>query len=272
MFFQPTLRVARLALKLTPAIARVAIGQVTAHVNASAHVPRVLPALTTSVRFATTATKTKASKKSATKPKPKSKPKSKSKPKPKAKKPVKKPVKKVKAKPAKWPIRPRTVWSMFLIENMKHRGQLSFGEAIKNAKSEYEQLTSTQLTALQEAVKKDKVRYDDEVVAFYKEHGVNGVAKTRRATKTKTGIKTGLDFRHPEKPKKPINAYGFFLQDTTHAPPYTPGTPIGERGKELATAYKALPAGVKEHYAELAASARETYAAQMVHFNAKFGL
>ncbi|KAJ8098380.1 hypothetical protein POJ06DRAFT_259324 [Lipomyces tetrasporus] len=143
--------------------------------------------------------------------------------------------------------RPKSTWQIFLQEFMSKRkvehGPTSLPESARLAKAEFVALPQSELDRLQGLRDADKARYEQDVEKLLETRGVEGIMEENKRVRSLKKVRgSGRSFyvRLPGLPKRPGNAYGFFLKDASTLFPEAKSMPITERARFLGQRFRAL--------------------------------
>ncbi|KAK9371120.1 hypothetical protein V1509DRAFT_613641 [Lipomyces kononenkoae] len=169
--------------------------------------------------------------------------------------------------------RPKSTWQIFLQEFMaKHKsehGKASLPESARLAKVEFMSLSETQKERLHMLREADKARYADDIQSLLETRGVEGILEeNKRVRRLKKARGTSRSFlvQVPGLPKRPGNAYGFFLKDASTLFPEAKGMPIADRARFLGDRFRALSVDDRRKYDDSAKQALDQYAADRKKF------
>ncbi|KAK9236718.1 hypothetical protein V1525DRAFT_457363 [Lipomyces kononenkoae] len=164
--------------------------------------------------------------------------------------------------------RPKSTWQIFLQEFMaKHKsehGKTNLPESARLAKVEFMSLSQADAERLQKLRDADKARYEEDIQKLLKTRGVDGILeenKRVRTLKKVRGISRSFLVRLPGLPKRPGNAYGFFLKDASTLFPEAKTMPIIERARFLGDRFRALSVDDRRKYDDSAKRALDQYTA-----------
>ncbi|KAK9376628.1 uncharacterized protein V1513DRAFT_439245 [Lipomyces chichibuensis] len=162
--------------------------------------------------------------------------------------------------------RPKSTWQIFLQEFMaKHKsehGPTSLPESARLAKVELVSLPQSQLDRLQKLRDADKARYKEDIQKLLETRGVDGILEENKRVRSLKKVRgSGRSFfvRVPGLPKRPGNAYGFFLKDATTLFPEARSMPITERARFLGDRFRALSVDDRRKYDDSAKHALDQY-------------
>ncbi|KAK9321162.1 hypothetical protein V1517DRAFT_327164 [Lipomyces orientalis] len=163
--------------------------------------------------------------------------------------------------------RPKSTWQIFLQEFMAKRkvehGPTSLPESARLAKAEFVALPQSELDRLQRLRDADKARYGQDVEKLLETRGVEGIMEENKRVRSLKKVRgSGRSFyvRLPGLPKRPGNAYGFFLKDASTLFPEAKSMPITERARFLGQRFRALSVDDRRKYDDSARRALDQYA------------
>ncbi|KAK9330698.1 hypothetical protein V1520DRAFT_339756 [Lipomyces starkeyi] len=172
--------------------------------------------------------------------------------------------------------RPKSTWQIFLQEFMaKHKsehGPTSLPESARLAKVEFVSLAQSQRDRLQKLRDVDKARYEEDVQKLLETRGVDGILEENKRVRSLKKVRgSGRSFfvRLPGLPKRPGNAYGFFLKDATTLFPEARSMPITERARFLGDRFRTLSVDDRRKYDDSAKRALDQYFADKKKFFAE---